>query len=73
MKITKKNTVKAELDFDTIVKDLIAKHGTIYFADINDEAYIYKPLSRKDYKEIVENDNLTLIEKEDEVCERTIL
>ena len=63
MKITKKNTVKAELDFDTIVKDLIAKHGTIYFADINDEAYIYKPLSRKDYKEIVE----------DEVCERTIL
>ena len=73
MKITKKNTVKAELDFDTIVKDLIAKHSTIYFADINDEAYIYKPLSRKDYKEIVENDNLTLIEKEDEVCERTIL
>lgn len=72
MKITNKKR-QAELDFDAIVKDLIAEHGTIFFANIDGNSFLYKPLNRKDYKAIVQNDNLTSFEKEDEVCAATIL
>lgn len=72
MKITN-NIRKAELEFDAIVKDLLSKHEVIFFADIDDITYIYRPLTRKEYKTIVENDNLNILDKEDEVCEATIL
>lgn len=72
MKITNKQR-QAEFDFDAIVKDLIAEHGTIFFASIDGSSFLYKPLNRKDYKAIVQNDNLTSFEKEDEVCAMTIL
>lgn len=72
MKISSKQR-QAELDFDAIVKDLIAKYGTIFFANIDGNCFLYKPLSRKDYKAIVQNDNLASFEKEDEVCAMTIL
>lgn len=72
MKISNKQR-QAELDFDSIVKDLIAEHGTIFFANIDNNYFLYKPLSRKDYRAIVENNELTIFEKEDEVCAMTIL
>ena len=73
MKITNSKQKQAELDFDNLVKDLIAQYGTIFFANIDNNFFIYKPLSRKDYKAIVENNELTNIEKEDEVCAMNIL
>ena len=66
MKITSNR--KAELDFDAIVKDLIAEHGIIFLSSIDDYTFIYKPLNRKDYKAIIENPELSDVEKEDEVC-----
>lgn len=72
MKISSKQR-QAELDFDSIVKDLIAEHGTIFFANIDNNYFLYKPLNRKDYKAIVENNELSIFEKEDEVCAMTIL
>ena len=59
MKITNSKQKQAELDFDNLVKDLIAQYGTIFFANIDNNFFIYKPLSRKDYKAIVENNELT--------------
>lgn len=72
MKVTS-GRKKAELDFDAIVKDLIAEHGTIFFAEHDNMFFIYKPLSRKDYKAIVENTELSDFQKEDEVCAMTVL
>lgn len=74
MKIS--NTSKkrqAEADFDAIVKDLMAKHEVIFFADIGDYNFIYRPLNRKEYKSIVLNTQLQEIEKEDEIIEATLL
>ena len=73
MKITNSKQKQAELDFDNLVKDLIAQYGTIFFANIDNNFFIYKPVSRIDYKAIVKNNELTNIEKEDEVCAMTIL
>lgn len=73
MKISDSKRNQLELDFDAILKDLIAQYGTIFLASIDGMNFIYKPLSRKDYKAIVENTELSIIEKEDEVCAATIL
>lgn len=73
MKISNSKRKQLELDFDAILKDLIARYGVIFLASIDGLNFIYKPLSRKDYKAIVENTNLSIIEKEDEVCAATIL
>lgn len=73
MKISDSKRNQLELDFDAILKDLIAQYGTIFLASIDGMNFIYKPLNRKDYKAIVENTELSIIEKEDEVCAATIL
>lgn len=74
MKIT--NTSKRkdkEVDFDTVVKDLLVENEMIFFADIGDYSFIYRPLNRKEYKTIVLNNNLSEIEKEDDIIEATLL
>lgn len=64
---------QTEADFDMLIKQLFAEHGNICFAQYNDEIYIYKLLSRKAYKNLISNPNLSQIEKEDEVCKECIL
>lgn len=60
-------------DFDTIVKNLINEYGNVFFAEIGNIAFIYKPIGRKKYKEIVLNPEISEIEKEDAICEECVL
>lgn len=64
---------QSEKDFDELIKDFLEEHKNIYFADINGMTFIYKPLGRKAYKEIVSNPNLTDLDREDLICMKTIL
>lgn len=64
---------QSEKDFDELIKDFLEEHKNIYFADINGMTFIYKPLGRKAYKEIVNNPNLTDLDREDLICMKTIL
>lgn len=64
---------KTEKDFDLMIKQMFSEHGNICFGEYNDEIYIYKLLSRKVYKNLIANPQLTQIEKEDEVCRECIL
>lgn len=72
MKI-KHNKKTGQIDFDALIRDLFEEHGNIFFAELNNEIYIYKPLNRKAYKQLVANPNLNQIEKEDEVCKECVL
>ena len=64
---------KTENDFDLMIKQMFAEYGNICFGEYNNEIYIYKLLSRRAYKNLIANPNLTQIEKEDEVCKECIL
>lgn len=64
---------QSDKDFDELIKDFLEEHKNIYFADINGMTFIYKPLGRKAYKEIVNNPNLTDLDREDLICMKTIL
>ena len=73
MKISSQKQRDTVRDFDELIKDLLDKHGNIFFADIDGTTYIYKALGRKTYKGIVNNPNLTELDMEDLICQETIL
>lgn len=72
MKISSQNKESVK-NFDELIKDFLDEYKNIYFADINGMTFIYKPLGRKAYKEIMNNPNLTDLDREDLICMKTIL
>lgn len=73
MKISAQKQKPSVKDFDELIKGFLDKHGNIFFSDIGGETFIYKPLGRKAYKDIVNNLNITDLDKEDLICEETII
>ena len=72
MKISSQKKASA-VSLDDLIKGFLEEHKNIYFADINGMTFIYKALGRRAYKEIVNNPNLTNLDREDLICMKTIL
>ena len=74
MKLTDdKQYVDHDVDIIDLIEQLKEKHRTVYWIHIDGQIYIYKPLGRKDYKDISEDESITTMDKEDEVMKRTSL
>ena len=73
MKISSQNQKQSVKDFDDLIKSLLDKYGNIFFSEIDGQIFIYKPLGRKAYKDIVNNQNISDLDKEDLICEETII
>lgn len=71
MKIT--NERKQEIAFANLVEDLLAEYGIIFLERIDNNNFIFTPLTRKDYKTIVENPELNFFQKQDEVCAKCVV
>lgn len=74
MKITNEQEYY-EHDFDVVsfIESLKEKYHTVYWTHIYNNLYIYKPLGRKDFREICENEELDDIGKEDAVVKACLL
>lgn len=68
-----KQYVEHDVDIIELIEDLKTKNRTVYWIHIDGQIYIYKPLGRRDYKEISENESFSTMDKEDEVIQRTLL
>lgn len=74
MKLTNDNQyVDQSLDIIDLIEQLKKEYRTVYWIHIDGQIYIYKPLGRRDYKEISENESLSTMDKEDEVTLRCLL
>ena len=74
MKISEDNKfVDHEFDVVSLIEELKEKYRTIYWFHEDGDIYIYKPLGRRDYKEICENESLSIMDKEDEVIKKCLL
>lgn len=71
MKVTK--SVDKEINIINIIDELEKKHGTIYWEIIENIIYVYKPCGRRDFNEIISNDELDSESKEDEFIKKTLL
>ena len=73
MKIaSEKQQVFHSIDVIQRLRELEEQYRTIYWTHIEGELYIYKPIGRKDYREIVGSD-LSIEDKKDELIKKCIL
>ena len=56
------------------VEELKEKHGDIYMTEFEDESvYIWKPLSRKEFKDIMKAEGADALFREERVCEKCVV
>lgn len=73
MKIaSEKQQVYHSIDVINRLKELEEQHRTIYWTHIEGDLYIYKPIGRKDYREIVSSE-MSIEDKKDELIKKCIL
>lgn len=74
MKITDDNKfVEHEVDIIQKIEEFKEKYHTVYWTHIHGQIYVYIPLGRRDHKEIVQDEALDDVSKEDEVVRRCLL
>lgn len=74
MKITNENDFRTnKTDIVSIIENLQQKYRTVYWNHFDGDIYIYTTLGRKDYKDILENEDLSKLDKEDEVIKKCLL
>lgn len=73
MKISSQKQQQSVKDFDELIKDFLDEYKNIFFEDIGGITFIYKPLGRKAYKDMMSNNNLTDLDREDLICMESVL
>lgn len=74
MKLTNdQEFIDQSIDIIELIEELKSKNRTVYWTHIYGQIYIYKPLGRRDHREICEDESLDVLSKEDEVCRRCLL
>lgn len=72
MKIDNNNNINNTTDFMELVNKFHDEYGIIFWDKIGDEFFIYRPLGRLEYRELM-NSDLTNEELEDEICRICLL
>lgn len=70
------NTTKEQdetVDVSQLITDLQEKYRDIFIRSIQGEVFIYKPLGRRDWCEICENETLNPLEKEEVICSTCVV
>jgi hypothetical protein len=68
MKIVNEAKKKQTVDLDRIIEEAFQKYDAVFFSEIEDILFIYRPIGRKEYKDIYNNANMTDLDKQDKIC-----
>jgi hypothetical protein len=68
MKIVNEAKKKQTVDLDLIIEEAFQKYDAVFFSEIEDILFIYRPIGRKEYKDIYNNANMTDLDKQDKIC-----
>lgn len=73
MKIVNDKKNNKPIDLDALIEEAFQKYDAVFFSEIEDELFIYRPLGRKEFKDILANQNLDDYEKEDAICKTVLI
>ena len=51
------------IDLDVLIEETFQKHSAVFFSEIDGQLYSYRPLGRKEYKDILTNECYEMINK----------
>jgi hypothetical protein len=72
MKIVNDSNNKQTVDLDALIDEAFQKYDAVFFSEIEGQLFAYRPLGRKEYKDIIEDVNITDLDKQDKIC-KTVL
>ena len=64
---------KQSIDLDVLIEETFQKYTAVFFSEIDGELYSYRPLGRKEYKDIVTNENLDEWSKQDAIVKTALI
>ena len=64
---------KEEIDLDALIEDAFQTYDAVFFSEIDDILFIYRPLGRKEYKDIQGNVNISDYDKQDAICQTVLI
>ena len=73
MKIVNDSNNTEPIDLNELIEESFQKYNSVFFSEIDDQLFIYKPLGRKEYKDILGNENLDEWDKQDAICKTALI
>lgn len=73
MKLVSDSNKKQIIDLDELIEETYQKYFAVFFSEINGQLYSYRPIGRKEYKDIVTNDSLSELDKQDAIVKTAII
>ena len=61
------------VDLDSLIEESFQKYDAIFFSEIEGILFIYRPLGRKEYKDILNNPNISDFDKQDAICNTVLI
>lgn len=70
---SEKREVYHSMDVIKKVNELEKQYRSVYWTHVEDDLYVYKPIGRRDYKNIVMDEELSIDDKKDKIVQTCIL
>lgn len=64
---------KQSIDLDALIEETFQKYNAVFFSEIDGQLYSYRPLGRKEYKDILTNENLNDWDKQDAIVKTALV
>ena len=64
---------KQSIDLDLLIEETFQKYTAVFFSEIDGQLYAYRPLGRKEYKDILTNENLNDWDKQDAIVKTVMV
>lgn len=64
---------KQSVDLDLLIEETFQKYTAVFFSEIDGQLYAYRPLGRKEYKDILTNENLNDWDKQDAIVKTAMV
>ena len=64
---------KQSLDLDTLIEEAFQKYDAVFFSEIDGQLFSYRPLGRKEYKDILSNENLSDFDRQDAIVKAALI
>ena len=73
MKLVSDSNKKQIIDLDELIEETYQKYFAVFFSEIDGQLYSYRPIGRKEYKDIVTNDSLNDLDKQDAIVKTAVI
>ena len=64
---------KQTVDLDYLIEETFQKYSAVFFSEIDGQLYSYRPLGRKEYKDILTNESLDDFDKQDAIVKTALI